>query len=602
MNGIRMVVVIFLLLFSLNLAFPAAKAEVLWMEPPPPAPPPKAEEWKMNAAGDASLGLQSVKDASSAKREGVIDKVVVSVNGEKEKQKVNASLQFNRQFMTTGDLKDIGLKAEWKDERMNLGILHNLSDTGNIASRIYNLTNLKDTKLNFGFKQGDYSFLLDLSRTNNKNRSAGMLQQDVDAKQNILSLIKKGEKNEMRLVWSDVNNSSPLTGFHSSAKNLSFKTTHNLKGDTQLSFGLESMDTNSRSSRATPFVSSSNKKYSLGLTTPIAEKWKFKVNFDSLHNSYSSSGRSTDTTTHIMDYTLSYQILPPLAWELSYNIYKTSGQSETRRLYTRLNLTEAPRGYFRLGSSSLLYQLLSVKDRTGRKVSENNQFQLALPINLGTKSNFMGTLTLGKQESASGPTSRATDMKNYNLSLNHRATANSRYFLQYNTNDTSTRGFPSNNVDNYRMGIELVAKAKGRQMPISLTRTTSSSNYGDQGSDVEETAITFGLPSSSPRTRVSYIFAITSSETRAVGGTTQRDARKHSLNMSLANKKGDLRLESLISYIDTTENLFNISLSLVHQKPKSYKISFVLFRNKECFFPATPYNTQNILLELVYNF
>ncbi len=594
----------FLLLpfFFVNPAYGGAKAEVLYMEPVPPAPPPEAGVWKINTLGDATLGHQSVKDASGEKRDGIIGKVVVSVNGEREKQSMNGSLQFNRQFMTTGDLKNLGLKAEWKDEKRELGILHNLSDTGNIAARIYNLTSLKDTKLNFAYKEGEYSFLLNLFQTKNQNRSAGVLQQDVDTKQKSISLLKKAAKNEAKFIWSDAENSSPLTGFRSSSKNLFLQTIHNLKRDTQISFGLEFMDTSSRSGRTAPLVSSSNKKYSLGFTTPLGERWKFKLNFDSLHNRYSSAGRSTSTTTNIIDYTLSYQLLPPLAWELSYNIYKTSGQSETKRLYSRLNFTGAPQGYFRLGSSSLLYQLLNVKDRTGRRVAESNQFQLILPINLGIKTNLMGTITVGKQESGGMPSSRITDMKNYNLSLNHRATSTSRYFLQYNTNDTSTRGYPSNSVDNYRMGIELMAKAKGQQMPISLTRTTSSSSYGAQGSDVKETAMSFGLPSSSPRTRLSYIFALTSSETRAVGRTIQRDAKRHSLNISLANKDGNLRLESLLSYIDTTEDLFNISLSLIYQKPKSYKISLVLFRNKECFFPATPYNTHNILLQLVYNF
>lgn len=593
---------LFLSIFPANLAFCGAKAEILYMEPAPPAPPPKVEEWKINTAGDVSLGHQSVKDTRGKKRDGVISKLVVSINGEKEKQKVNGSIQFNRQFMTTGDLKNLGLKAEWKDERREFNILHNLSDTGNIAGRIYSLTSLRDTRLNFGLKEGEYSLLMNLSSSSNQSRSAGVLQQDVDTKQNILSLVKKGYNSETKLIWSDVENSSPLTGFHSSAKNLSLKSVHNLKGDSQISFGLESMDTNSRSNRTAPVVSSSNKKYSLGFTRPLGDKWKLKVNFDSLRNNYNSAGRSVTTTTSITDYTLSYQLLPPLAWELSYNIYKTGGQSETRRLCSRLNLTGTPEGYLRVGSSNLLYQLLSVKDRTGRTVSQNNQFQLAIPVNLGTKTNFMGMIALSKQESLAGTTTRTTDIKNYNLSLNHRATANSRYFLQYNTNDTSTRGLPSNSADNYRMGIEIMAKSKGQQMPISLTRTTSTSSYGAQGSDVKETAMTIGLPSSSPRTRLSYIFAITDSETRAVGGTTTRDAKRHSLNMSLANKKGDLRLESLLSFIETTEDLFNISLSLLYQKPKSYKLSFVLFRNKECLFPATPYNTQNILLEWVYNF
>lgn len=589
-------------LFPHYFAFGGAKAEILYMEPSPPAPPPKAEEWKINTAGDVSIAQQSVKDSAGKSRAGLISKLVVSINGEKENQKVNGALQFNRQFMTTGDLKNLGLKAEWKDEKREFNILHNTSDTGNIAARIYNLTSLKDTKLNFGFKEAEYSFLVNFSKTNNQSRSAGVLQQDVEAKQNILSIVKKGTKNETQLIWSDMENSSPLTGFRSSAKNLSLKSVHYLKGGSQIALGLESMDTNSRSNRTAPTVSSINKKYSLGLTTPLGEKLKLKVNFDSLRNNYNSAGRSVTTTTSIMDYTLSYQLLPPLAWELSYNIYKTGGQSETRRLYSRLNLTGTPQGYLRLGSSNLLYQLLSVKDRTGRTVSQNNQFQLAIPINLGIKTNFMGTITLGKQESLAGTTTRTTDIKNYNLTFNHRATATSRYFLQYNTNDTSTRGLPSNTVDNYRMGIEIMAKSKGQQMPISLTRTISSSNYGAQGSDVKETALTIGLPSASPRTRLNYIFAITDSKSRSVGRTIERNAKRHSLNMSLANKKGDLRLESLLSFIDTTEDLFNISLSLVYQKPKSYKLSFVLFRNKECFFPATPYNTQNILLEWVYNF
>ncbi|MBC7327751.1 hypothetical protein H5T87_06515 [bacterium] len=592
--------IIFLL--SLSPVFCGAKAEVLYMEPAPPAPPPKPEEWRINSAGDATVGRQWVKDESGESKGGLIGKIVFNLNGQKEKQEVNGSIQFNRQFMTTGDLKDFGLRAEWKGEKGEFSLLHNLSDKGNIASRIYNLSHLKDTKLNMGYKEGEWTFSFNISQTNNQNRSAGVLQQNVDAKQKVLSIIKKGQNSETRLIWSDVTNSSPLTGLQSTAKNLSLKSIHTFKNKMELSFGLESMDTDSRSGRTLPMVSSSNRKYSLGVTTPLGDRWKFRFNYDYSHNNYSSAGRSTSTTTNMADYTISYQLLPPLAWELTYNIFKTSGQSETRRLYTRLSLTGAPRGYFRLGSSSLLYQLLSVKDRTGKTVSENNQFQLIIPLNLGTKTNLMSTITLGKQESAGGPTTRTTDMKNYNLSLNHRATPTTRYFAQYNTNDTSTRGMPSNSVDNYRLGLEVMVKFKGQQMPISLTRTSSSSSYGAQGSDVKETAITLGLPTASQRTRISYIFALTDSESSTTSGKVSRDAKRHSLNLSLANKKGDLRLEGLLSFIDTTEDLFNLSLSLVYQKPKVYKLSFLIFRNKECFFPGTPFNTQNLLLEFVYNF
>lgn len=572
------------------------------MEPVPPPPPPKAGEWKISTLGDVSVAQQVVKDATGEEKSGLVGKMVVNINGEREKQKYSGSLMFDKQFMTTGDLKKLGLKAEWREGENVFSFSHNLSDTGNISSRIYSLTKLKDTKFDLNLKQGEYSFLLNISRTNNQNRSAGVLNQDVENKQNSLSIIKKGEKNEYRLIFSDVDNSSPLTGFSSSVKNLSLRAIQNLKGDAKISFGFESMSSDSRSSRTSALVSSKNKKLSVGLTTPVGEKCKFNVNFDSLHNSYSSQGRSLSTISNIIDYTLSYQIIPPLAWELNYNIYKTSGQSETRRFYNRLALTGAPKGYIRVGSSSLLYQLLSVEDRTGRKVSESSQTQLILPINIGTKSNFMGTITYGKQESAAGLTSVTTDMKNYNLMLDHRPSTNSRYFLQYNTNDTTTRGRPSNGIDNLRMGIELRAKAKGQQMPITLTRTTSSSSYGSQGSDIKETAINLGLPSSSPRTRLSYIFAITNSKTSAPGRITERDAKRHSLNVSLANKKGDLRLESLLSFIDTTEDLFNISLSLVYQKPDKYKISFVLFRNRECFFPGVPFDTKNLLLQFVYNF
>jgi hypothetical protein len=599
----RLTLLLILLLFS-SLAFCAAKAEVLYMEPAPPAPSApqkKTPEWKINQIGEASVGYQTVKDSRDESKDSVIGKVVYSVNGQREQEKMSGAIQFDRKFMTTGDIKNIILKGEWKGENNEFSLSHNLSDTGNIVARIYNLAQLRDTKLNFMRRDGEYSFVVNLSQTTNENRSAGTLQQRTEAKERNLSIIKKGEKSETRLVWSNVENNLPITGAHSSVKNLSLKTTRNLKGDVQLLLGLESTDSDSRGGRTQPLVSSSNKKYSAGLTIPMGEKWKLKFSYDSLKNSYSSAGMSVSTSTNILDYTISYQLLPPLAWETSYNIYKTSGQSETRRIYSRLSLTGAPHGYFRLGATNLLYQLLSVKDRTGRTVSENDQVQLNVPFNLGTKTNVMGTFTLGKQESA-GPGGMTTNMKNYNITWNYRASSSSRYYLQYNTNETSTRGLPSNSLDNYRGGVEWTAKAKGKDMPLSLTRTSSSSSYGTQGADVDETALTIGFPSPSPRTRIKYTFALTSAETRQVGKTLNRDAKKHSLNLSLANKKGDTRLESFLSYIDTDEDLFNISFALVHQKGKDYKVSLTLFKNRECFYPATPYDTSNIFLEILYGF